>query len=203
MHAFVPAHGGLTSRLETVERRIIARLVADTAELLGTRIEGRDARGADVEDVLAALDFEPSDGAPGTPTDAALARLLPPMSEDEDLAGELRSLTEDSLRAGKVERLETVWRALTAPGEAVVVAAGTEGRWLAALTDVRLVLAARLGIEDESDAEAVYRRAERPASEQQGGRADDVEEAMATMYAALTWWQESLLQAMSRRGRGR
>lgn len=212
MHAFLPVPGGYASRLDDVERTIIARLVRDTAELLGTRFDDagtdptpRHAAGDDA--VLAALDFEPaSDRAPDAPSDPALARLLPPMSHDDPaLSAELRALTESSLRAGKVSRLEVVWRELAEPAvrpDAVVVHAGQEGRWLAALTDVRLVLASRLGISDEADAEAVYDRAhgEGPAAEDEP---DEVTDALATMYAALTWWQESLLEAMSRTRRGR
>ncbi|GAA4288900.1 DUF2017 domain-containing protein [Georgenia daeguensis] len=213
MHAFLPVPGGYASRLDDVERTILARLVRDTAELLGTRFDdaatGPTPGGHEAGDdaVLAALDFEPaSDRAPDAPSDPALARLLPPMSHDDPaLSSELRALTEGSLRAGKVSRLEVVWRELAAPAVrpgAVVVRAGQEGRWLAALTDVRLVLASRLGISDEADAERVYDRAqgEGPAAEDE---ADEVTDALATMYAALTWWQESLLEAMSRTRRGR
>lgn len=221
MHAFLPVPGGYASRLDDVERTIIARLVRDTAELLGTRFEGagetpaprhtagedpapRHAAGDDA--VLAALDFEPaSDRAPDAPSDPALARLLPPMSHDDPaLSAELRALTEGSLRAGKVSRLEAVWRELAEPAvrpDAVVVHAGQEGRWLAALTDVRLVLASRLGISDEADAEAVYDRAHGEGAAED--ERDEVTDALATMYAALTWWQESLLEAMSRTRRGR
>jgi hypothetical protein len=239
VHAFLPVPGGFVSRLDDVERTIIARLVRDTAELLGTRFDdgapdsggparsgtpaGRAAADAAVparhpagdeavhaggdEAVLAALDFEPtSDGAPDAPSDPALARLLPPMSHDDPaLSAELRALTEDSVRTGKVARLEVVWRALAGPAarpDAVVVPAGEEGRWLAALTDVRLVLASRLGIADEADAEAVYERAQ-GEGQAAGDEQDEVTDALATMYAALTWWQESLLEAMSRTRRGR
>ncbi|WP_127130536.1 DUF2017 family protein [Georgenia sp. SYP-B2076] len=225
MHAFVPVPGGHASRLEAAERAVIARLVADTAELLGadltatagqpgaTEMPGRPshARRLTGDDaVLAALDFDPSeDDAPDAPADPALARLLPPMSHDDPrLSAELRALTEHSLRGGKVSRLTLVWRELqhpAGPKDAVVVRAGDEGAWLAALTDVRLVLASRLGIEGEADAEAVYARAERPDRLRSGDADADLEEevtdALATMYAALTWWQESLLEAMRRRRR--
>jgi hypothetical protein len=240
VHAFLPVPGGYASRLDDVERTIIARLVRDTAELLGTRFDdgdtgaapgrapgdhggtgaapgrapgdhsggdpgSRHAAGDDA--VLAALDFEPaSDRAPDAPSDPALARLLPPMSHDDPaLSAELRALTEHSLRAGKVSRLEVVWRELAEPAvrpDAVVVHAGQEGRWLAALTDVRLVLASRLGISDEADAERVYDRAQGEGAAPDD-EDDEVTDALATMYAALTWWQESLLEAMSRTRRGR
>lgn len=231
MQAFLPVPGGFASRLDGVERTILARLFRDTAELLGARLDddgagpaapsaadavagprkaggaSRQGRPGSDDALLAALDFEPShDGAPDAPADPALARLLPPMSHDDPaLSAELRALTEDSVRAGKVSRLEVVWRELSAPDvrpDAVVVPTGKEGAWLAALTDVRLVLASRLGIDDEADADAVYERAqdEGPAPDNEH---DEVTDALATMYAALTWWQESLLEAMSRTRRGR
>ncbi|MPV37496.1 DUF2017 family protein [Georgenia subflava] len=228
MHAFVPVRGGFAARLEQAERTVLSRLVADTAELLGTRLTdagsgaGAAEGGPDLPEVpgpadgpqngddavLAALDFEPAaDAVPDAPADPALARLLPPMSHDDPkLSAELRALTESSLRAGKVSRLETVWRELRVPAGAqgaVVVRAGQEGAWLAALTDVRLVLAARLGIEDEADAEEVYARS-RPGRDRDADEdRDEVDDALATMYAALTWWQESLLEAMLRKRRGR
>jgi hypothetical protein len=229
VQAFVPVPGGHASRLQPAERTVIARLVADTAELLGTRLSESGsgapaAAGTQLPDllyaqgsrltgddaVLAALDFDPAaDPAPDAPADPALARLLPPMSHDDaELAGELRALTEDSVRAGKVTRLETVWRELCVPAGpkgAVVVRLGQEGTWLSALTDVRLVLASRLGIEGEDDAEDVYERARRPGrlhtSDTQADRDEEVTDALATMYAALTWWQESLLESMQRRRR--
>ena len=225
MHAFIPVPGGHASRLEDAERAVIARLVADTAELLGadltalpdapgpTELPGRPRHAGALsgdDAVLAALDFDPAaDDAPDAPADPALARLLPPMSHDDPrLSAELRALTEHSLRGGKVSRLELVWRELrdpAGPKDAVVVRAGEEGAWLAALTDVRLVLASRLGIEGDADAEAVYARAERPDRLRSGDDEADLEEevtdALATMYAALTWWQESLLEAMQRRRR--
>ncbi|MFC4556535.1 DUF2017 family protein [Georgenia faecalis] len=207
MQAFIPVPGGYACELEPVELRIIARLVADTAELLGTPLDAADddddtddaglparvdvtGAAADEAAVLAALDWSPADET--TPTDPALARLLPPASGDEALAGEMRRLTEGALRSGKADRLRTVWSALRASSGLVVVRAGAEGEWLAALTDVRLVLASRLGIEDEDDAEAVYTRAGRPEPD-----ADELESALVSLYTALTWWQESLLAAMS------
>lgn len=227
MHAFVPVPGGHASRLAETERTVLARLVADTAELLGTRLAetgsgAGTATGAGElpaaggtrltpdDAVLAALDFTPAEHlAPDAPADPALARLLPPMSHDDpELAAELRALTEGGLRSAKVSRLETVWRELRGParpGGAAVVRTGKEGAWLAALTDVRLVLASRLGIEDDDDAEEVYDRAQSARSGGDDGDDghDPVTDALATMYAALTWWQESLLESMERARRAK
>lgn len=196
MHAFRAVPGGYAAELEPAERRIIARVVADTGELLGSPLgqSGPDGEpGADDDAAaLAALAWEP--GASQPPQDPALARLLPPASDNEELAAELRTLTEGSLRATKVEQLAVIHDVLTAQSRFVVVREGTERSWLAGLTDVRLVLASRLGIENDEDAERIYARAggEEPQTE-----ADEFESALTSLYAALTWWQESLLEAMS------
>ena len=195
MYAFQAVPGGYAAELEPAERTIISRVVADTSELLGVPIgdpAATDQPPADDDAALAALAWQPADSSP--PRDPALARLLPPASEDEELAAELRTLTEGSLRATKAEQLAVVHRGLTAPSRFVIVREGTERSWLAALTDVRLVLATRLGIESDEDAERIYARAggEEPQSEE-----DELESALTSLYAALTWWQESLLEAMS------
>lgn len=233
MRAFIAVPGGFACELEPAERRIIARVVADTAELLGSSVDGEhdDAAhlpspsAAGVEPtpddagpapsspsprpapddagsapsaasdtaVLAALDWDPADGQP--PRDPALARLLPPASTDDDeLAAEMRRLTEGALRATKVNQLRVVHRTLTGSSGPVVVRDGQERAWLAALTDLRLVLAARLGIETDEDAERVYERA---GSSDPQTPADELDAALTSLYAALTWWQESLLDAMS------
>ncbi|HLT83755.1 MAG TPA: DUF2017 domain-containing protein [Phototrophicaceae bacterium] len=201
MRAFIAVPGGWACELEHAELRILARIVADTAELLGSDIRGREdtepepapepISGDDA--VLAALDWDPAAGQP--PRDPALARLLPPASrDDEELAAELRSLTEGPLRATKVEQLRVVHSTLEASSGLVVVRAGEERAWLAALTDLRLVLASRLGIETDEDAERVYERAG-TATPQTAG--EELDAALTSLYAALTWWQESLLEAMS------
>lgn len=216
IHAFTPARGGgYRSQLTETERRVIARLVADVALLLGTPLSADDAdvrsEPASDEEILAALDFDPADDpsggryeaapSPEAPEDPALARLLPPASEDAELAAELRAMTESTLRGQKAERLARIWRTLHGAGSGaedidVRILAGTEGEWLAALTDIRLVLAARLGIEDEADVE----RWRNQTLEEDADQESEVTAAMATMYNALTWWQESLLQAVVRRG---
>lgn len=196
MRAFLPVPGGVASALEETELRILTRVVADTCELLGTRIDDEDDASPDATDeeaVLAALAWDIADPAP--PRDPALARLLPPASTDDDeLAAEMRRLTEGSLRATKVDQLRVVHRALTASTGVVVVRTGEERAWLSAITDLRLVLAARLGIETDEDAERVYQRS---GNDEPRTSADELDAALASLYAALTWWQESLLEAIS------
>ncbi len=202
MRAFSAVPGGYACELERAELRIIARVTADTCELLGLPLDADgsapdDDAGAPPpstdEEVLASLAWDPAAGQ--APRDPALARLLPPASTDDDeLAAEMRRLTEGSLRATKAEQLRVVHDALVASSGLVVVRAGQERAWLAALTDLRLVLAARLGIETDDDAERVYERA---GAQEPQTPADELDAALTSLYAALTWWQESLLEAMS------
>lgn len=75
-------------------------------------------------------------------------------------------------------------------------------RWLAALNDIRLVLATRLKIDDEEMNNSVYERSTRFTS-QSLERSDDSDEIespedmMAVLYAMLSWLQETLLIAVS------
>src|SRR5699024_1482676 len=119
------------------------------------------------------------------PTDPALARLLPPASDDEEVAGEFRRLTQEELRNEKVARLHMVWAALRAPGTKLSIDPDHAMDWAAALTDVRLVLSERLGIRTDADAEEVYALSSQQGSTDEGEE-DEVRLAMASVYAAFT-----------------
>ena len=61
---------------------------------------------------------------------------------------------------------------------------------LKGMTDVRLVLAERLGLRTDSDAEELHADL---------ARADDLVDprmAAAALYDALTWWQEALISTV-------
>ncbi len=129
------------------------------------------------------------------PDDPAVHRLLPDASRDDPaVAGEFRRLTEDDLRAAKLARLRWLWTALQNDGP--VVPAAQAPAVAATLTDLRLVLAERLGIRTDEDAERLLRATGR--RHRRG--TDDVQRYLATVYDALTWLQESLVQAMLARG---
>lgn len=225
MEPFRRVRGGVASALDIHERLFLARPFSDVAALLGHREvpegedlpatpaaeEGGDAGGAtraptDDDAVLAALDFQPTDAGPAgdrPPSDPALARLLPDMSEDEALAGELRELTEAPLRAEKIARLLAVVAELDAPSGprgTFFVPDGTETDVLRAVNDVRLVLATRLGVGETITDEELYERAE-AAGSGATDRPEAVVDAMAILYTSLTWWQESLINALRRRPR--
>jgi hypothetical protein len=228
MRAFRPVGGLYVAGLDRTEREVFATVVADVAELLGaerfTPGSGEDGGGAlpvvrmSMESVAA-------------PEDPAVRRLLPDASRDDDaVSAEFRRLTDADLRATKIGRLRDLWTALTGPQEPVpgagidddddfAVTPDRAHELAAGLTDVRLVLAERLGLETEEDADRLYESLEAQAAAaderaEQAGRAGgaDVDDAddrpareilaeevrayLGSVYAALTWLQESLMAVL-------
>lgn len=216
MEAFRKTRSGFVTRMDANERTIIARVVADVAELLGfetpspqqrTQDEGDPADPAAqareseehadrmrrlAREVDAAFNAgeAPADhgGTDDLPADPALARLLPDGSEDPEIADSLRDLTQETVRDAKGTRLQRVWGDLVGTGGLITVPADGAMDWAGALTDVRLVLAERLGITDEGSVAAVEELAQ--------SSSDDLTRALATLYVALSWLQESLVEAM-------
>ncbi len=91
----------------------------------------------------------PPAAAPEAHTDPALARLFPAAYADEAAADEFRRLSEGDLRAAKRRDAE---RLRGTASESLIGVEDAES-WLRAINDVRLVLAVRLGIEDDGDTE--------------------------------------------------
>lgn len=202
MRAFVHRRGVYIAELDTTERSILAGVIADTATLLGDPLrqqEEKDPDGADSEPPPETGPHPPhtwSGEDVDAPTDPALARLLPSASHDDDeIAAEFRRLTQEDLRSGKAKRLRMVWAALRAPGTKLTVHPDQAMDWAAALTDARLVVSERLGIRTDSDAEAVY-AASTLATGEEVSQEDEMRLALASVYSALTWLQESLVQVM-------
>lgn len=201
MRAFRYEQGAYVAQLDAGEREVVASVVANVVELLGGEVpDGGAPSGAPGGEQGTG---EP-DGGPTwhlrteplpPPDDTAVRRLLPDASRDDPaVAGEFRRLTEDDLRAAKLARLRWLWTALQQDGPVVPVAQGPAVA--ATLTDLRLVLADRLGIRTDEDADHLLRAAGR----RRRHGSDDVRAYLATVYDALTWLQESLVQAMLARG---
>jgi len=116
------------------------------------------------------------------------------MSEDGDDAARMRALTEDLLRSEKSVRLRSIVSDLDhiVHGETntLVVRPGDVWSWLGALNDIRLGLAGELDLSDQGDAERIEKLA---MSEATGDRAQTV----AAIYILITWWQDSLLEAVN------
>ncbi|HEY5515681.1 MAG TPA: DUF2017 family protein [Pengzhenrongella sp.] len=222
MRGFQPVDGRYVAGMDGPEREVLATVVADVAELLGADRFGAGAGSSDGAAAAEAshplLGLWMSPDVVPAPADPAVRRLLPDASEDDaELAAEFRRLTEGDLRRLKIDRLRTFWRALVGDAAEVGRAAGRsddEGTDLsvrpadaaelaATLTDLRLVLADRLGVETDEDSEALYDALDRhelgQESPDRSGREllqDEIRAYLGSVYAALSWLQESLVTVM-------
>jgi len=214
MRGFRRERGMLVAELDADERAAVAAVVADVAQLLGAgRLEDRRPTGgpegddtlrtAQSTEDLAGLSLRIDDIA--APDDAAVRRLLPDASRTEpSVSAEFRRLTEDDLRRVKTARLTALWDALTTgpadgwPHGALVVHPDAGADLAATITDLRLVLADRLGLDDDEASEALYADLERglPDDDAQPDPPADVRRYLGSIYAALSWLQESLLDVL-------
>ncbi|WP_144659890.1 DUF2017 domain-containing protein [Paenarthrobacter nicotinovorans] len=170
---------GITGYLEPAERDLLRGLLDDVISMLDPEVrENEDPLAA-----LIGLDMDVKQ-----PSDRALLRLLPNVLKDDDGGSlEFRQLTERSVRENKIGALRAT--ALGLDRQDLVLTPEEAARWSMALNDVRLVLAERLDIRDEADAEHIH-------SMQDWSQAEDVESYLALVYNFTTWLQESLVQAM-------
>ena len=222
MRAFRRVPEGLACGLDDWERELLARLALEVRALLqadAPPVEGtgesetssssrpdpvRPGESERDREVLEALDFDldpPTNHVhAGRPdADPVIAVLLPHASEDPITSMEVSSLTRARLRGDKVDRLVRLaaeLRAPSGPGETVLVASGQESDWLGAINDIRLVLAQRLGIESAQDAEHVHAVTFQEAPEEETDR-EQWYRGTALVYDMVTWWQESLVSALS------
>lgn len=188
--------GGLLASFEPGEAQVIASLTSQVVELL----RDRNGESASDPDPLAG-ELGLSGGPSLPPDDPVLQRLLPDAYRDDaDEAAEFRRFTERSLTSSKVANAEVVLQTLrdaglddldpeSEPGEGddLEVELGDDAvqAWLRTLTDVRLALAVRLGIENDEDAMLLH--------ESQ----DEAVLAMAELYDWLGYVQETLVQALN------
>jgi Domain of unknown function (DUF2017) len=127
--AFRPTSDGVIAKFDRTD----ARLLADLATQLATLLAGRDE----------------------TTPDAAVRRLLPDAYRDsaED-AAEFRRFTEEDLADAKIRSALAMSETLTIEGVddkvRVKLERATAIDWMRSLTDIRLALAARLGIVDDT-----------------------------------------------------
>lgn len=170
---------GITGYLEPAERDLLRGLLDDVISML-------ESEAKENEDPLAAmigLDMDVKQ-----PSDRALLRLLPNVMKDDDAGSlEFRQLTERSVRESKIGALRAT--AMGLDKDDLVLTPADAQRWSMALNDVRLVLAERLDIRDEADADHIH-------SMQDWSQAEDVESYLALVYNFTTWLQESLVQSI-------
>jgi hypothetical protein len=182
--------GGISATFESGEAHLLASLSGQVVELL------RDRNGAD-ESSADPLAAQLGMGGPSLPPeDPVLHRLLPDAyRNDAEDSGEFRRFTERSLTSAKVANAEALIGSLVdggldfgaTPDEVQIEVELDDAEvqaWLRALTDVRLSLAVRLGIEDDDDALLVAQ------SE------DEAIAAMSDIYEWLGYVQETLIAAL-------
>ncbi|MFF5705431.1 DUF2017 domain-containing protein [Streptomyces sp. NPDC012794] len=190
--------GGAAVALDEIEISILRSLAVQLLELIGPG----GPEPAEDADPLAAL-FS-SDGPTEPPSDPALARLFPdayggpdgprPGQDAEELrarSAEFRRFTENDLRTRKREDALAVVRSLDSltpagDGAAVLELTGELPlRWLGALNDLRLTLAARLDISEDDESAMLFRLPD-----------DDPRKPMVMAYLWLGGLQETLIETL-------
>ncbi|MFI5427698.1 DUF2017 domain-containing protein [Aeromicrobium sp. UC242_57] len=185
--------GGVTATFELGEAHLLASLASQVIELL------RDRNGAPESDADP-LAVQLGMGGPSLPPeDPVLQRLLPDAYRDDaEDSGEFRRYTERTLTSVKVTNAEALISSLVDGGldfgelpdeddgqriEVELDDAEVQS-WLRALTDIRLSLAVRLGIESDEDSVLMAE------SE------DEQTAAMSDIYDWLGFVQETLIAAL-------
>ena len=195
MMPFSATPGGWVSSLEPHELDLIARAATEVAAVLDPPIIDPHILGALTDDDVPVPE----------PHDRSLSNLLRPMASDPQLAGELRTLSEDDLRADKARRLRIFIDELREAAKSqglVYIRSGEEWTWLSALTDIRLALAGTLDAQSPADVDAVTDYALRVAAATDPAEIIDDSELdplVATVFTMLGAWRESLLSAMDGR----
>lgn len=205
MKAFRAVGDTAVAELDAEERAVVARVVADVGLLLGGEAFGMERERPDDQEDPLFMHMLGLEAALSDPDDPAVLRVLPNAAPtDRDVAEEFRRFTEPDLRRLKVARLRAIWVALSEDGPEWVVQEADALATAAALTDVRLVLASRLGLETDADASALHDMIEssmggRGTGARAGADAGDIERVwLGMLYQALTWMQESLMSYVMR-----
>jgi hypothetical protein len=146
--------GGAVATFTGFEADLLRSLASQLVELLRNEAA---VPSTDLDPFESMLDFS---GPTTAPDDPVLARLFPAAyRDDDDAAAEFRRYTETELRTGKARNAGAVIDALEEaglPGEldetGLMIDIELEQDdvlgWLKALTDMRLALATRLGVEE-------------------------------------------------------
>lgn len=180
---FARRGGQIVGRFSAPEASALRQVVGEVVTLLDERAGARGrAEPVDPLAVMVGLDTAPRT----RPEDPALARLLPDgYRDDPEAAAELRSLTESSLREGKLGRASTVLDQLPSGGGEVLLDHDDATAWLSAFNDVRLALGTRMNITEDVD----------PEREIRADPTSDRAQALI-LYSWLTWSQETLVEAL-------
>lgn len=145
------SEGGLRLRLDADEAQLLDQLVSQLIDLL----HSHSSTALDPDPLFASLEVGGSDAPPDDP---ALARLFPSAFEDEHESSDFRRVTEQGLVNRKLQDAMAVTSALGLgidPEEMasveVEITEATMPAWVRTLTALRLAIAARIGLHEESD----------------------------------------------------
>lgn len=191
--------------LDAAERAVVVGLLEQTRDLLEATDAGGDAPTAppatgddDFDAIVSGLggigqgvSVAAEDQVDlGSSEDPAVARLFPTANrEDPEAAARFRATTQAGLRARKLANLTTAIGALAGHDRHVRLARPEATALMVALTDVRLVLAERIGIRTEDDGERLREVAE-------AADLDDPVAYASAVYDVLSWLQEGLAEAL-------
>ncbi|WP_062208671.1 DUF2017 family protein [Demequina oxidasica] len=202
MRGFTERDGVAVAELDEDERAVVARIVADVGLLLGGEAFGMHSEPVRPERDEADEIFAHLAGLEDSltePDDPAILRLLPNAAPtDREVASEFRRLTEGELRDTKVTRLRKMWEQLSEDGPEWEVERQDAMATAAALTDIRLVLASRLSLDSDEDADRLHTEIQLAEHALDTDAEDDLmvdpeRVWLGMLYQALTWLQESLV----------
>jgi hypothetical protein len=183
-----PNGGRIALQMEDPELTIITTLLADVSQLLSA-----DLPEPDDDPFLRLVGHLDPDQEVTRPHDPALLRLLPDAdSSDPQRSAEYRRLTERDLRESKLHSIRIALHSLGQHPGPITLDRDTAHAWMRALTDVRLVLASRVGIASDEDAERLL--GDDPHTD--GAEVSETEEAILSLYELTTWLQEHITQFM-------
>lgn len=182
--------GTCTATLHPAEIDLLRSLAGQLLELLA---DGEPVATEAADPLDRVLDL----ASPEPPADPVLRRLFPDAYTDEGSASDFRRYTERGLREVKrrnalvvlsdLDRSEPTRRESDARRTVAVAAADAES-WMRALTDLRLALGTRLGLEQDEQPE--WLGEDQPE--------DDPRHYVLGVYEWLGWLQDSLVRAVMR-----
>ena len=148
------AANDLSVALSNDELHILINLVEQLLELLGERNFTHHYQSDDPFAQLMAATFGNIESPIDQPEDPVLKRLLPNAYADPESAAEFRKYTEGSLRMVKQKHLLYLREQLVFPVDHELpkadIAVTDPTQWLIAINDLRLALAVRLDIKNDS-----------------------------------------------------
>jgi hypothetical protein len=172
---FARDDGAIVAEFTPLEAGIISDLAVQIAELLGEL----SAEPTHPDDVFASIGMG---GTDRLHRDPAIARLLPDAyGDDADASGDFRRMTEQSLATRKVDNARVVVDTLATDEGRVRLTDAEAHSWMKGVADIRLTLAARLGIEHDGDT---------------GATDGDTALAMHDLYDWLAYVTETLIDAL-------